>query len=368
VRVTEHQRLDGIEDMAQWESLFGNHPDSLAIARLTQDCGMDGFEFGSIIVRDGERPVLCLPWFEVRFRLASLLDGAAGWMLGAIGRVMPGLLAPKLLGVGLVEGEWSQVGIAADLDESSRQTAWQLGLEALERRAKDAKAKLIVLLNFTPAAVQALPAKWAASLARIDTIPCAQLKIEATTIEEYLRRLSKATRKDLRRKLKAAEGLSIVRSTQIDPWLDRIESLYKTTLNRAELSLGIQRRSFFQRVCAAVPGAHFVLYFRNEELLAFNLLVEERGMLIDKYFCMDETAGRELSLYFISWMENVRRCCATGLALYHAGPGAEATKARLGATFIPSITLFRHRNPIAHRLLSMLRPMLAYRPAVTLPP
>jgi hypothetical protein len=39
------------------------------------------------------------------------------------------------------------------------------------------------------------------------------------------------------------------------------------------------------------------------------------------------------------------------IPLYHAGQGAEKTKAHLGATFIPSFLLFKHRQPLIDRFL-----------------
>ena len=73
--------------------------------------------------------------------------------------------------------------------------------------------------------------------------------------------------------------------------------------------------------------------------------------MVDKYFCMDYEVGRKYSLYFLSWLENVRYCVEQAIPLYHAGQGAESTKARLGATFIPSVILFKHRQPVIDRFL-----------------
>jgi hypothetical protein len=73
--------------------------------------------------------------------------------------------------------------------------------------------------------------------------------------------------------------------------------------------------------------------------------------MVDKYFCMDYELGRKYNLYFLSWLENVRYCVEQKIPLYHAGPGAEKTKARLGATSIPSVILFKHRRPAIDRFL-----------------
>ena len=325
---------------------------------------MDGFSFASIVVRRGDEAVLMLPLFDVRFRLASLVDGAAGRIVRGVAKVLPGVMAPRLLGVGLVEGEWGQAGIAGDVDGETIAEAWKLAAAAMWAEAKKRRAALVVFLNFTPGAVAALPAGLAGRMAGIDTIPCARLPITFASVDEYLQGLSKSTRKDLRRKLKSAEEIEIVHSTEPGEWLDRMHQLYLGTVERAELSLGIQRKEYFRRVCAEVPGAHYVLYFKEGQLIGFNLLVEQGGMLIDKYFCMDAEAGRELNLYFVSWMENVKYCCEKKLTVYHAGPGAEGTKARFGAEFVPSITMFRHRIGAVHAVLKRMRRLIAYAPEV----
>jgi hypothetical protein len=71
----------------------------------------------------------------------------------------------------------------------------------------------------------------------------------------------------------------------------------------------------------------------------------------DKYFCMDYELGRKYNLYVLSWLENVRYCVERKIPLYHAGQGAEKTKTHLGATFIPSFLLFKHRQPVIDRFL-----------------
>jgi hypothetical protein len=358
---TVHDRLDSITP-AQWRDLFGDHPDSMEMVRLISQCGMDGFSFAAIVVSQGDEPVLMLPLFEARFRLATLLDGAAAKIARGMETFAPNLLAPKLLGVGFVEGEWGQAGVKSGLAPAVLREAWHQAAVALQRRQQTARASLTVLLNFTPSAVDAIPSDLAATFSAIDTIPCARLPIDFASSDEYLQRLSKNMRKDLRRKLKSAAGITILRAAGAEGYLDRIYELYLDTVRRAPLSLGIQRKEYFERVTRDVPGAHFVLYLHEDRLLAFNLLVERERTLIDKYFCMEEAAGRANSLYFVSWIANIDYCCRRGLKTYHAGPGAEGTKARLGATFIPSITLFRHGNPAAHWALSKLKRLMAYEP------
>jgi len=143
----------------------------------------------------------------------------------------------------------------------------------------------------------------------------------------------------------------VIRSGTISPFLDRIYKLYLETVARGPLALGVHHRLFFEKICERVPGAEYTLYFVQEELAAFNLLVVKQEAMVDKYFCMDHELGRKYNLYVLSWLENVRTCVERRIPLYHAGQGTEKTKAHLGATFIPSFILFKHRQPVFDRLL-----------------
>src|SRR5205823_5991753 len=98
-----------------------------------------------------------------------------------------------------------------------------------------------VFLNFTPAESGRIPARQMERFAKIDTLPCGRVALPYESLEEYLASLSKATRKDIRRKLKAAVGVRVVRTVEPGPWLDRIYELYKATVERADMSLGTHR-------------------------------------------------------------------------------------------------------------------------------
>jgi hypothetical protein len=251
--------------------------------------------------------------------------------------------------VGLLVGEWSEIGIDPHIDAGTLEAAFKMAFGALQTLAAGLKSDIVALYNFNH--YGKLPGDVFKKFNRVQCQSCARLPINFNSLEEFLARLSRAARKDLRRKMRTSHEVRVIRSRNISPFLDRIYKLYLETVSRGPLALGAHNRLFFEKFCERVPGAEYTLYFVQEELAAFNLLVVKQEAMVDKYFCMDYELGRKYNLYVLSWLENVRCCVERKIPLYQAGQGAEKTKAHLGATFIPSFLLFKHRQPLIDRFL-----------------
>ncbi len=341
-------RLDGLSAAALGR-LFPKPSITAPLLLLLEESGVDGFTLGSIVVFNGEAPILLLPLFETRFDLSTFAEGWVKKSLKAAGLLMPSVFRPRILGVGLVEGEWSEIGIDPQIDEDTRDAACKMAFGTLQALAVEHKNDMVVLYNFNR--YGKLPEHACTKFNRVQFRPCAQLAIDFSSVEEYLSRLSRAARKDLHRKMRVAPEVRVVRSRTISPYLDRIYQLYQDTVARSPMALGVHNRLFFDKICERVPGAEYMLYFVQDELVAFNLLFVKQEALVDKYFCMDYGPGRKYNLYVLSWLENVRTCVERKIPLYYSGQGTEKTKAHLGATFIPSTILFKHRHLLFDRLL-----------------
>ena len=341
-------RLDGVpaEDLGR---LFPAPSSTASLLSLLQESGVEGFNLCSIVVSKDDVPVLLLPLFETRFDLSSFEEGWIKKTLKMAGRLIPSVFHPRVLGVGLVEGEWSEIGIDPHIDEDTLDAACTMALCALQTLAAELKSDLVVFYNFNR--YGNLPGAVFKKFNQVPYRSYARLPITFNSIEEYLGGLSSAARKDLRRKMRVAPEVRVIRSRTVSPYLDRIYPLYLETVARSPMALGVHSRLFFENICEIIPGAEYVLYFVHEELVAFNLLIVKQQTLVDIYFCMDFDIGRKYKLYFLSWFENVRTCVERKIPLYYAGQGTEKTKAHLGAAFIPSFILFKHRRPLIDRLL-----------------
>jgi hypothetical protein len=312
-------------DRSSWDVLFSGHSDSYDNIVLTQQRGMDGITFRTLIVRDSAGPVLVLPTFQAMFDASTMADGKAGSLVRRLAPFAPGLFRPQLLGVGLLDCERAAIGTRPDVDVGALRHAWRLAFQSLGATARLIGASATVFLDISPADLARIPPALLQNFASVPTFPCGRVPIRFDSVEHYIAGLSRSTRQGLRRKLRGATAIQIERTSDIRPHLDRVVALYRSTVERASLVLGVQRPEYFRDIGSCVPGAEYVLYSLNGRLLAFNLLIEHRDMLIDKYFCMEAEAGRAHNLYFLSWVENNRHAIARGLAVYHAGPGCGDT-------------------------------------------
>ncbi len=341
-------RLDGVSS-AELGRLFPKPSSTAPLLSLLQESGIDGFTLRSIVVLRDDAPILLLPLFESLFDLSTFAEGWIKKSLKVAVRLIPSIFHPRVLGVGLLVGEWSEIGIDPQIDAGTLEAAWKMALCALQTLATELKSDIVTFYNFNHHGK--LPEEVFKKFNRVQCLPCALLPITFNSLEEYLSRLSRAARKDLRRKMRASHEVRVIRSRNISPFLDRIYKLYLETVERGPMAFGVHNRLFLERICERVPGAEYTLYFVQEELAAFNLLVVRQEAMVDKYFCMDYELGHKYNLYVLSWLENVRYCVEQEILLYNAGQGAENTKAHLGATFIPSLILFKHRQPVIDRFL-----------------
>jgi len=341
-------KFDGVS-AADLGRLFPEPSITAPLLSLLQESGIDGFNLSRIVVLKDNAPILLLPLFETRFDLSTFVEGWIKKSLKAAGRLMPSVFQPRILAVGLIEGEWSEIGIDPQIDEDTLDAAYKMAFSTLQMLAAEHKSDIVAFYNFNQ--YGKLPREAFKKFNLVQYRSCARLIVDFNSMDEYLSRLSRAARKDLRRKMRVAPEVRVMRSRTVAPFLDRIYKLYLDTVTRGSLALGAHNRLFFEKICERVPGAEYTLYFIQEELVAFNLLVVKQETMVDQFFCMDYGLGSKYNLYVLSWLENVRTCVERKIPLYCMGQGTEKTKAHLGATFIPSFILFKHRQPVFDRLL-----------------
>lgn len=187
----------------------------------------------------------------------------------------------------------------------------------------------------------------------------AYVPVDFTGIDEFLRRLSPARRKDLRRKLKLWNTLDIEAVPLGDAMffrrdvLDVFYAAYREVFDQSHIHFDVLTRDFFADLLQKgdMDGVVFC-YRRNGSLIGYNICLINEGRLIDKYIGFHYPEARKANLYFISWFQNLRYALERGLHTYVAGWTDPEVKAALGAKFTFTRHLVWIRNPVLRKLLS----------------
>ncbi|HMM57150.1 MAG TPA: GNAT family N-acetyltransferase [Rudaea sp.] len=351
--------VDSIEAFGreEWNRLFPDELEDWSYYRAVEKSGLPDFSWLYFGVRD-EAGLLrvAVPAFVTVYRLDTTLTGALKRFADWVTRHFPRLLRQKMLSLGSPVSEICHLGFAPGVPADEQQCLLGAILAKAESFARENRVRMIAVKDATAAqdALWAAAAK-AHGLRRQPGLPTAFLDVKFANIDEYLATLSKATRKDIRRKLKDATGLRVEWRTGIDGIEGEVMRLYKSTHANAQFSFEELTSEYFRNVLRGMAGrANCATYWLGDKLVAFNLVLHDGKRLLDKFLGMDYTVAREHNLYFYTWIENVRRCIDLKLALYQSGQGLHALKRRLGSRLSANWLWYRHRNRFVDALFALV--------------
>ncbi|MES2984152.1 MAG: GNAT family N-acetyltransferase [Pseudomonadota bacterium] len=343
-----------------WNACFVSEPEDYDYLRAVEDSALAGFAWRYVLAYENGTLIAAMPAFLTDYALDTTLDGAGKKIASMLRSIRPGLLTMKLACLGSPVSEYGLAGFHADVADAAKPAILADMALAFEQHAVAAGYRLLGLKDI-PAFQQSFWEPVFAQHGYASTIglPVAKLPIDFADMDAYFASLSAGTRKDMRRKWRTAEGLRIEQRRSIDDVLPQVMALYRSTRARADMQFEELNAAFFQNILRSINTAFCTLYYEGEELLAFNLLLQNDTTLLDKFFCMDAQRGRAHNLYFISWLTNVAHCITHRLSCYQSGQAGYENKLRLGSTLIPTRMVFKHQNRFLQRALRLAAPLLA---------
>ena len=344
-----------------WDACFPDALEGYDYLAAVEAAGLAGFDWRYAVVERDGRVVAAAPGFFTDYSLDTTLTGLGRRLVAATRKVAPRAFTVRMACLGSPCTEDVGLGFAPELAQAERAEALQVLLAAFEDAATQAGCWLLAIKD-APEPDREVWAKAArvAGYQPTPGMPSAVLDIDFQTLEAYFTRLSHATRKDMRRKLKALADLRIEVVHDLTDLEPRIAELYRQTRERSDLQFEDLTAAYFTGVLAALrERALCVVYWVGEDLVGFNLLLQDGTTLLDKFFCMDTARGPAFNLYFVSWFTNVRLCLERGLSRYQSGQAAYENKLRLGSRLIGADMYFRHRRPLVNRALQWAAPLLA---------
>lgn len=349
-----------------WDGCFPGEVECLRYYQACEAARPSHGDVQALMVKTQQGADAVAPMFRMDYALhTSIQDGRVGNALRWIDHRFPRALRLPMLGLGSPFAERCHFGFAPQSSLAARQQAAGRMLDLLEQQAALSGIRLTVVKDVHDADRPVLePVLRERGYSRLSGLPVAVLHLPYATLDDYLNSLSGATRKDMRRKLRAADAVEIEIRTDVSDIQDELYALYEETRQTSSSDYGdFERlpRGYFHHVVSALsPQAFCVLYRVGGVLAAFNLLMVEDDRVIDKFLGMRYPLARTHNLYFVSWMQNVRYCIANGKTRLQTGQGTFANKLRLGSRLEPMHNYFRHHNPLLNGALKVASKFLGF--------
>jgi len=319
-----------------------------------------GFEHHYLLLEDDSGNARAIqPVFFVRQNLVEGVPGKIGSVVDAVRKIFPRFLTMRALMVGCAAG-------TGDLGTSERDEAWVANaLQAsLRTYAMKNKASLVVLKDFPATYRLELETFLINGYARVPSMPMTRLPLPYSNWDEYFRTLSKATRKDLRRKFRKAEHAPKIEMevvSNIAPLVDEIHPLYLAVHERSPLQFETLTKDYFRTIGQRMPDrARFFIWRQLGRIVAFSFCLVCNDKIYDECIGLDYGVALDLHLYFYTLRDIISWGLEHGLKYYYSNPLNYEPKLHLDCELVPLDLYVLHTNPVLspifRRLIKYLGP------------
>ena len=343
-----------------WREAFAGQCKDHRFYEIVEQTLDSGFEHQYLLLEDDFGEIRAIqPVFFVR---QNLVEGvpALRSAVEAVRRRLPSFLTMRVLMVGCAAGE-GHLGVCRPGDEAWAVEALHSTLKSYARRGR---ASLVVLKDFPSVYRELLRPFSSNGFTRVPSMPMTTLSLRYRNFDEYLSSLSKATRKDLRRKFRRIEKAApIERELVVDaaPYVDEIYPLYQQVHERSKLKFERLTKDYFRTLGQAMPErTRFFIWRQNGKAVAFSLCLVHNGTIYDDYLGLDYSVALDLHLYFHTFRDIITWAIEEGLQRYCSSPLNYNPKLHLGCELVPLDLYVMHTapllNPVLRHALKFLEP------------
>ncbi len=350
-----------IEDIPRedWDAVFPNTLEGYNFFKSLDESRFEQFSFYYIMIYDGDTAVGAAPCFSLRYSLDTSISGPIRRALNLIKKGLPNFLSVKALACGAPMGE-GQIGIAGHNKEIVEAI-----LKKMEEIARHEKARLVAFKDFRRNYSDAFRALSDKGFFKIDSLPYAEMDITFKNFDEYMNKLSGATRYDLKRKFKKVDGAVKIEMEVLDEpdddIFDEIYGLYLQMLEKHEMSFEIAPKDFFKKMAKNMPKeTKFFLWRIEGKMVAFLFALTSGGLFVDYYLGLDYEVAHKYHLFFIKFRDTMKWCLENKITRYEIGFSGYEPKRRLGFDFTPRTIYARHRSRLVNPLFKILAHFLKF--------
>jgi hypothetical protein len=205
-------------------------------------------------------------------------------------------------------------------EQTRRQCAKQL-LDAALNEARRAAARQVVLKEFPMQDRNALRCLLDRGFLRIPSLPMSSVSVCHASFDDYAKSsLGRATRKNLRRKFKAAARrtpieLSVL--TDVGEIVDELYPLYLQVYERSHLRFEKLTKEFLVELGRRMPDrVRFFVWRQNGRAVAFSTCLVAGDTLYDEYIGLDYSVAFDLHLYHLSYRDILAWAMKNGYKRY----------------------------------------------------
>jgi GNAT acetyltransferase-like protein len=353
--------LAELQNCDAWKRVFQNKCKDHRYYEIVEETVEGGFDYRYLLLEDGFGKTRAIePIFFVRQNLIEGVPGKIGSIVDRVRKALPRFLTMRVLMVGCAAGTGDLSG-CDETDESWVANALQATLSTYARHNK---ASLIVLKDFPATYRSKLETFPLNGYARIPSMPMTRLPLPYKDWDEYFRTLSKATRKDLRRKFRKAEQAPKIEMevvSDITALVDEVYPLYLAVHERSPLKFETLTKDYFRTIGQRMPErARFFIWRQLGKIVAFSFCLVYDGKIYDECIGLDYSVALDLHLYFYTLRDILSWALDQDLKYYYSNPLNYEPKLHLDCELVPLDLYVMHTspllNPIFRRLIRYLGP------------
>jgi predicted N-acyltransferase len=353
--------LADLQNCDAWSRAFRNKCKDHRYYEIVEETLRNDFEHHYLRVEDASGNIRAIqPVFFVRQNLVEGVPGKIRSVVDVVRKIFPRFLTMRVLMVGCAAG----TGDLSACDEKDEVWVANALLASLRTYARQNKASLIVLKDFPANYRPSLETFALNSYARIPSMPMTRLVLCYENWDEYFRTLSKATRKDLRRKFRKADRAAKIEMevvSEIAPFVEEIYPLYMAVHERSPLKFETLTKDYFRAIAQRMPDrARFFIWRQSGKIVAFSFCLVCGDAVYDECIGLDYSVALDLHLYFYTLRDIISWALRQGLKYYYSNPLNYEPKLHLDCELVPIDLYVRHTsallNPIFRRVIKYLGP------------
>lgn len=349
-----------------WKAGFSDSPKNFTYYELLERTMRADFDYRYLLVfgKDG-RPIALQPLVISMQDLTITCGHLLSKSITRLRQYWPGFLETRILFAGCLVGD-GKTGVIEPVDD-----AYCLVAEAVANYAEAEAISLIVFKDYPAALRDRYTPLLLQDYVRLAGFPPLEIKLDVPSFNEYFQKhLSKASRKDLRRKLRMRNKiwppLMLEVFTDAEQIIDEIYPLYLSVARRSEVLFETFTREYFLEAGRLSPGTYYYFVWRiGGKAVAFSFCTVWNGTLYDNDIGLDYSVAQDLNLYFVTFHDLLDWAIARGLRRYITAPFNYDTKLRFGLTLRPVDIYVRHRSAVLNQLIRLFAPF--FEPARTDP-